>query len=381
MTRKVARTTSRGPSRPLYRRLARRLLLTALLCLVVVATATAGFIGVQCTGRGTGGKAPDAAGPTAIEGYARPEAFTFLTLPEWFIVYSADEYGRFIQDRSPSDFPYLSSIGEYWGYYGTVCRVTREAYPFETGYHVMLGVIGASFTIENAVKSAYENTAGRLSAWLSGRDTPEDRFAAETAAEYGTFMHTTPWYEFPFASRLGRLWTEVPATGPHVLRKWERRVALTAEYGTKALYGGVIALATRGAYAPEDLTVHATVEHAEARALLAVPRVEHVRDDGGGVHVIRLPRYEAFTAAALAVLGAGARFREVAGNDEILITAVGPSGLGERAFGAGTVLAVRPILTEPARARVVLRVPVAQLHRSVPELTGAGAAIERLYDY
>jgi hypothetical protein len=67
-------------------------------------------------------------------------------------------------------------------------------------------VIGASFTIESAVKSVYENTIGRASAWMSSSETEEDRVASGVAAEYGASMHEGPWYRFPFAGRLARLW-------------------------------------------------------------------------------------------------------------------------------------------------------------------------------
>ena len=96
-------------------------------------------------------------------------------------------------------------IGQYWGAYGAACDATRGRYPFEMGYHVMLGVIGVSLTAEYGIKAIYENTVGRTTEWLFSTDTPEDVFAAGVAAEYGQFMHTTPWYQFPFADRLGTL--------------------------------------------------------------------------------------------------------------------------------------------------------------------------------
>ena len=83
-------------------------------------------------------------------------------------------------------------------------RRDQGGYPFSTGNHLMLGIIGSSFSIEYALKGLYENTVGRATEWIAGHDTPEDAFARRTAAEYGTFMHTVPWYEFPFASRSRR---------------------------------------------------------------------------------------------------------------------------------------------------------------------------------
>jgi hypothetical protein len=70
-------------------------------------------------------------------------------------------------------------------------------------------------------------------------------------------MHTVPWYEFRFAGRLRSLWSDVPLWGPHVIRKWERRFALTVEYAVKAGYGWVIWKATKAAYGDEDLRIYA----------------------------------------------------------------------------------------------------------------------------
>ena len=45
-----------------------------------------------------------------LSGYLRAEAFTFLTVPEWYIVYSTDEYAAFVRRQPPSAFPYLGAI-------------------------------------------------------------------------------------------------------------------------------------------------------------------------------------------------------------------------------------------------------------------------------
>ena len=67
----------------------------------------------------------------------------------------------------------------------------------------MLGVIGASFTIENSIRYVYEHTIGAATEWISSTDTAEDALARRTAREYGAFMHRTPWYEFPFGVAAG----------------------------------------------------------------------------------------------------------------------------------------------------------------------------------
>ena len=357
----------------------RRLLLKlAALAICLMIAGPALFVTTHCYGSGQ--RPPAAPAAFKVDPSAeREESFTFLTLPEWFIVYSAEEYGRFIGRASPSQFPYIGSVLQYWGAYEDVCEVTKRQYAFQTGYHVMLGVIGASFTAENVVKAVYEGTAGRLTEWLSSSDTAEDRWAARTAQEYGAFLHSVPWYQFPFASRLAGLWTDTPLVGPHLLRKWERRAVLTAEYSFKAAYGSLMGLATATAYAPEDLQVHAIVRNAP-EAIFAGDTIVRLRSLGQGVDEIGMPRYEAFTKAALDLEAAGAQLLSVAGNDVMLITAVGPADMTLPGAPVSLV-ATLPVLTEPARSRFAMRMPILRLHETVASLRANGATVEHLYDY
>ena len=156
------------------RRILRGLIRLLVLSLLAVGLLTALFIGTKCySGTASAANASTPA-PNGVPGYARAESFTYLTLPEWYIVFSADEYASLLAQRPPSAFPYIGAARQYWGFYGAACQATKGVYQFETGYHVMLGIIGASFTIESALKLIYENTVGRATEWLSSTDTPEE---------------------------------------------------------------------------------------------------------------------------------------------------------------------------------------------------------------
>jgi hypothetical protein len=363
-------------------RLLKRLALAALAAVLLSALASALFIGVNCYSGATGGThaLPDdvARASSGIAGYRREEASTYLTLPEWYIVYNSEEYARFIAARPPSAFPYVGSIRQYWRYYGAVCGATKGVYPFSTANHVMLAVIGSSFSIEYAIKALYENTIGRAAEWLGGRETPEDAYAHATAVEYGAFMHTVPWYEFPFRQKLAGLWRTTPAFGPGLIRKWERRLALSAEYGSKALYGWLIGMGSQAAYGDENLRIHAWIENAPSD-LFDDDTLRKVKDVGANSFIVTMPRYEAFTVQALVLIRRDVQFLDIAGNDEILITAIVPAAFAaDRAVGA---ILVEPLLTDEASRRIALRVPVRSLHSVVLGLEEGGATIEHLYDY
>jgi hypothetical protein len=347
----------------------------AVVLLLVLIVAPALFIATQCSGDGVQAERALSA-PVPIP--TRDESLSLLTLPEWSIVYGTEEYARYVARAAPSGFPYFGSAAQYWYQVDAVCEVTRRDYPFNMEYQIMLGVIGTSYTIELALKGVYEKTVGRLTEWLSSRDTPEDRFAARTAREYGAFMHTVPWFEFPFGSKLRALWTE-PLWGPHLLRKWERRVSLSAEYGLKALYGRVIRAATQTAYDPESLEIHAWVWHAP-KSIFADPRVRLVRQVGADAYIVRLPRYEPFTPVVLSLAGQGVEFLNIAGNDEIVLSAVVPRELNE-SLPAGDLVSSLPILTGAPARRIAVRVPLKRLTEVVAWLQARGIAVEHVYDY
>ena len=377
--KKPPRKVKSGPKKPRRRRILRVLVRLVVLFVLAIGVLAALFIGTKCySGKASMANASRPA-PDGVTGYARAESFTYLTLPEWYIVFSADEYASQIARRPPSAFPYIGAARQYWGFYGSACQATKGFYPFETGYHVMLGVIGASFTIESTLKLVYENTVGRATEWLSSTDTPEDAFARRVATEYGTFMHTVPWYQFPFASRLAALWKETPLGGPHKVRKLERRLVLTAEYSVKAVYGWVIGQMSGAAYGAEDERIYARIAAAPP-AVFKDDRVKLVKPLEGGVQLVTLPRYEAFTRTALAMNALGVRFLDIAGNDDIVITALTRRGMPLEIPDA-TLLTVRPILTDPTMQRVAFAVPVSSLRPVIEHLARERATVEHLYDY
>jgi len=324
---------------------------------------------------------PIAAFLQGVAGYKRDEAQTYLTLPEWLLVYYPGEYARLLKDRPASDFPYFASIGQFWSHYRDVCRLTREKYPVNWGYHVMVLVIGSSYTAENVIKGAYESTIGRLSARLAGRAlTQEDLLAADVAQDYVDFIRAEPWYEFSFLRSLKQLWAETDLFGPHLLRKWERKLALSAEYLVKAEYAMLIKVASKAAYGNEAAEVLALADNAPAATLEGETRVELRRRFEDGSALLSLPRYDEFRDTVQRLVARGVRFREIAGNGEILVTAVVPATWSYD-LPAGSVLIEKPMLTDRRLKRIAVRTPVPWLHAILLGFADRALEVEHLYDY
>lgn len=328
------------------------------------------------------GLASDAANSAVAPEQRRSVEQTFLTYPEWFLVHSPAEYARYTQAHPAHGFPFLGHIRQIWSSYASVTREqVRADYPGNLGYHVMIGVIAGSTTAEYALRSAYENTVGRISAAsASSRLTAEDRYGAEVAQDYVDFIRKEPWYLYDFSARLGGLWKTTPAWGPDLLRKWERRYALSTEYLIKAGYGKLIKLATAAAYDPALMTTQVVAAQLPA-GWTAPEGVKLVRRLADGRAVLDLPRYYAFRLAATGLAAQGVQLVDIAGNDTvILVTVLNDERTKVEAPGS-RVLFAQSMLTELGRRRTALVLPVAGLSSFLAGAAAQGIEVEHVYDY
>ena len=205
-----------------------------------------------------------------------------------------------------------------------------------------------------ALKGVYEGTIGRFTEWLSSTDTPEDRFAAtETVGELARFERGAPWQQFPFGARLQRLWAGTPMQGAarHPQMGAPRRALL--ECGVKALCASAARLVAATPPDKDTARLHAWVGGATP-AVLQANGAEIVSTVGPGSFIVTLPRGDAFTRSLVGLIGGGVKVLDVAGNDEIALTAIvqpaARAAVAEEAPPAGRVLASDALLTSRPRA-------------------------------
>lgn len=316
-----------------------------------------------------------------IKDYSRPEDDTYLSYPEWYIVWSYQEKADFQENYLPSGFPYFASVRQYWNSYCCIARLTHGKYPFNGGEQLMLVVIGTSFSAEYILKGAYEKTIGKLSEWTSRHEpVEEDQYAYKVAREYADFVHIRPFYEFHFARRVKGLWNETHLWGTHVLRKWERKIFLTVDYTIEAFYCWLIEKATHLTYGYEPDDTYAWIDHADESVLQQLPRLKEVKQVGPQAFIVDIPRYQEFTTVASALADRNARFVEIAGNSRIIASVLAPQSWRYTGSDAQELFST-PILTHPEFKRVILGCDVASLHAALQKLPGSGVTVEHLYDY
>lgn len=313
--------------------------------------------------------------------YARTEANTYWTFPEWYIVYSYEDLGAFLEGGSPSAFPWFNQIAEYWQ---ALCRVNQEAaaLPGDHGeYKRMVYVIGLSYTFEFGIKGLYEVTIGRVSEWLRGAaPAASDTFEQEVAQAYGAFLNQVPWYEFPFMEKLAALWRDVPLIGDSAVRNVERHVALSAEYLAKAGYAQVISAALAATADPADRKIRFVASPDVLDNLAGEPDVEVVRVLEDGDVLLSAPRYRVFTNLLKRLAASGVDIREIAGNRSILMTAIRPDERLPPVVGSDELFSFA-LDGRPGFRRHGYRVDVTRLSSVLRAYESAGVTVEHLYDY
>ena len=247
----------------------------------------------------------------------RPEARTLLTWPEWQIVHAYEDYAKVITTDDPHDYAYLPEIVSFWSSLCTLSKASgpQGGVPFDS--KTMLYTIGASFTLELGLKATYEETLGRLATLIRGAERAElDDLTATMATDYAAFLYQVPWYRWDFSRDAATL----SATTAAGFRNWERRTAIGLEFRGKAAYAGMIATAV-AATGFDALTMRSVVTGLSAADLAAIVGVTVIRTRPEGVE-IETARYQTFTDLARILAAKGARFVEIAGNDDILYTAL-----------------------------------------------------------
>lgn len=337
--------------------------LQALLILVIVLATPVIYVETMCRG----GDIVTASTP--LSGETRPEIRTLLTYPEWHIVHAYDDYAQVIRDGDPHDFNYAQAV---FGYWSSLCTLTQEAAALgeiDGGTRQLVHVIGVSFTFEMMMKAAYEETVGRVFTLIRGRQHARlDNLSASQATDYAAFLQQVPWYRYDFRADAAAL----NAVATDALRDQERAFSLGLEHLARAAYADVIGRAV-AATGFDDLTLQMVVSGLPAQAFTSVDGVSLIGETANGLE-IETPRYRELTAILASWADQGAEFVDIAGNDEIMFTAISDAPTQDGALAS----LPRQGYTD---TRHLLLVPVRGLATALRTLNSRGLRLEHIHDY
>ena len=298
----------------------------------------------------------------------RSEARSFLTYPEWHIVHAYDDYGAVLRKGDPHDYGYLRGIAGFWTSLCALSKVSdaHGGFDFETKQTIY--TIGVSFTAELLMKAAYEETLGRVATWVRGEAPSKlDQLSGDQARAYAKFLQQVPWYRWDF----DRDRQALNAVEPMGFRDRERRAALGIEYRIKGAYAGVITKAVEG-MTPDALTLRMVVRGLSRAELSTLEGVRVIGDLEDGLE-IETPRYRALTHLLAEMAGRGAEFVEIAGNDDILLTATSDQAYDDALFTFGR--------QGYGDLRHLIVLPVMELAPFLRDMSARGLTLEHIHDY
>ena len=325
--------------------------------------------------------APAAVLPAIAEqGYRRKENNTFFTFPEWYIVYSFEDFGRFLDSSSESRFNYLGHILGFWQSFCTINRAVPAAGESLADVKTMIYVIGISYSTEYAVKGLYEYTIGRVFEWIRGEvRAPQDEYARTVLQDYAAFLYTIPWYKYPFREKLDGLMA-ISAPTPSPLRTWERDFALGTEYFLKIGYASLIQKALDANNDDEPRDIMFAVATLPPDVLAKEPRIKPIRTLTPQWQLVQVPRYKALSEILQGLLDQGFGLAEIAGNHDILITVIVPDS-AKLDIRDTTELFSLGLDAKPGYRRAGLKARIDRLVDINRDLKARGAVIEHFYDY
>jgi hypothetical protein len=373
----------RGPGPPRMRKCLRRIVTAAAVLIALSVTAPLIYIEGSC---GPSASTPASSGPAealpAIDepGYRRKQDNTFFTFPEWYIVYSFEDFGRFLDRSSESQFGYLSHILGFWRSFCTINRAVPASSESRFDVKSMIYVIGVSYSAEYAIKGIYENSIGRVTEWIRGADrTPQDDFARAVLQDYAGFLYAIPWYKYPFREKLDGLMA-ISAPTPSPIRSGERDFALGAEYFIKIGYAWLIQKALDASGDDEPRDVMFVVSTLPQDTLTNEPRIKPVRALSPQWQLVQTPRYKELTEIILGLLDQGYSLAEIASNHDILITVIAPKS-ARLDVKDTTELFSLDLDAKPGFRRAGLQARIDRLVEIQRDLKARDASIEHFYDY
>lgn len=314
----------------------------------------------------------------SIKGYYRDEAQTFLTVPEWYLVFNPKEYADFLEaGNNPSDFPFYASIDEYWKLYDRSMKLVSAAYPKNEEYNTMLNVIGISITLEYTAKMLYENTIGRIFSWFgNGTHSDEEKTIIQAQRAYSDFIYDQAWYEFKFIPWVKRVWSISNTAKSNWFRKMERTIFFTLEFTFKAAYAELIGWGAKAGYEEPVTEIYLLANVPDM--LPAIPHLKIVHEQEKN-KIISITRWGAFTNTILDIANENVEVVEIGGNDEIVVSILKDNA--QNNVFQDELLYESEVVTQTNRIRQVYLVKVDRLLLFVREAKEHGVEVEHVFDY
>lgn len=309
--------------------------------------------------------------------YDRDLSSTLYSIPEWYLVFSPEEYAQLLKHGVPSQFPFYDATMQYWETYGAVMDLAENKDFNNPDAKLMLYVIGSSTTLEYVLRGFYEKSMGTMSYDISGR-VQEDNYSQKVAQDYVDFIKKDPWFEFDYIDALKGLWLDNSTFGKGFVRKIERKYILSTEYIAKAIYAEIIGYASHQKYGVESTDTATVFEFNNSPKLVPYNKIKAYASN---TYLMLLPRLDAYKYAAEKLSNEG-KFINIAGNSSYITFSIIANSQWENDDPNMEEMFRQDVLTEKSKDRIYLVAPVKYLSQAISILMASNnVKIEHVYDY
>ena len=244
----------------------------------------------------------------------------------------------------------------------------------------MLQVIGISTTVEYMLKGSYEYTIGRFTRWTAGgTDTEEDRIIAQAHRAYSDMIFDKAWYEFDFSAWQARIWSDTDFFGENFIRKLERKLFFSMEFGFKSIYAKLIGFGAQTAYEQSEGLIY-MVAKVPTEANYEFPVPAQVVGEEGDELLLSVPRWGEFSKTIPILAKHDIQFVEISGNQNIIFSLLSNTD-SANILVLSSKLISSELVSNPNRYRSYSLVKVKDLSAAIKEAVGHGFDVEHIFDY
>lgn len=176
--------------------------------------------------------------------YSRYQYQSFLTAPEWRNVEMAQEMAAFLKAGQPIyRYPYFSQIFTLW-------KVFFHSIKAANKHNSLKDIIFSEYTLMNMFICCFTTVGFLAKGCLSlvlwpifkkANHTPFQAHVAKLVEEYASFIHKTPFFNYPYSSALKTLWHNFRASPNKSLADYITFMVASIELITRTIIAAPIA--------------------------------------------------------------------------------------------------------------------------------------------
>lgn len=315
----------------------------------------------------------------------RPKQGTRATWLEWGNVRSSREYANFIQRHHAYEFDYVGHLRQHWQHFYHYVKeglkdpdVSFTDLVFSGDMAMNLFIL-ATASIQLGL-SAVTSAPSKLLFGTDGRKVTNlsfyERYVAEVEKEYSDFIVETPFYQFPYLSKIRGLWKAAWLSEQSIFAKISNSFS--------ALYATIQMVATAAiSYPIRKIYTSPSAQEPDRVLVLAKDpngRIYSIQFDQvkvlyqlpDGHKMLSVPRYRPFTQTIKAMADQKIEICEIGGQKQVTLDLAMP-----RDYKVVQTKVIREIYRmnwlhdSDRRVHITYQIAVDALHKELPHLSSA----------